>query len=199
MEKLKYRYIDWNTIHSLCLTTYRQIREANFQPDIVVGIARGGWVPARILADFFVTTSTANVKVEFYHGIYETKDQPYIAQPVSGETRWKRVLLVDDISDTGNSLKATIDHLQRRKVADLRTVCLHIKPWTKQLPDYYAESTDAWIIYPWEIKEFIFSFVQQLAKEKKSIKEIESILLEIGLPSTPTKGFLTEWQHQKTE
>ncbi|MDO8056575.1 MAG: hypothetical protein Q6361_06915, partial [Candidatus Hermodarchaeota archaeon] len=90
-------------------------------------------------------------------------------------------------------LEATINHLQRRKVADLRTVCLHIKPWTKQLPNYYAESTEAWVIYPWELKEFIFNFALQYTKEKKSEKEIKKLLLEIGLPSAPTKFFLTEW------
>jgi hypoxanthine phosphoribosyltransferase len=193
MTRLKYQYVDWDAIYTLCIQTYDKIRSDGFNPDLIVGIARGGWVPARILADFFVTTSTANVKVEFYHGIYETQEEPYIAQPVSGETRWKRVLLVDDISDTGNSLKATINHLQSRKVADLRTVCLHIKPWTKQLPNYYAESTEAWVIYPWELKEFIFSVAQQFAEKKKSEKELEKLLLEIGLPATPTKLFLTEW------
>ena len=193
MVHQKYQYVDWDTLYHLCSQIYETIRADSFKPDLIVGIARGGWVPARILADFFITTSTANVKVEFSHGIYETQEEPYIAQPVSGETRWKRVLLVDDISDTGNSLKATINHLQSRKVADLRTACLHVKPWTKQLPNYYAESTDVWVIYPWELKEFIFDFAQQLAKEKKSGKEIEKLLLEIGLPATPTKLFLTEW------
>ena len=180
MEPLKYHYIDWDTIYSLCSQIYETIRVDDYKPDLIVGIARGGWVPARILADFFVTTSTANVKVEFFHGVYETQEEPYIVQPVSGETRWKRVLLVDDISDTGNSLKATINHLQSRKVADLRSVCLHIKPWTKQLPNYYAESTDAWVVYPWELKEFIYSFAQQHVKEKKSVTEIEKFLLEIA-------------------
>ena len=193
MEHIKYQFIEWDKIYSLCSQIYERILRDGFKPDLIVGIARGGWVPARILADFFITTSTANVKVEFYYGMYETQEEPYIAQPVSGETRWKRVLLVDDISDTGNSLKATINHLQSRKVADLRTVCLHIKPWTKQLPNYYAESTDAWVIYPWELKEFIFGFAQQSFKEKKSAREIEKLLLEIGLPAGPTKFFLKEW------
>jgi hypoxanthine phosphoribosyltransferase len=193
MQHFKYQYIDWDTIYSLCIETYERIWADGFKPDLIVGIARGGWVPARILADFFITTSTANVKVEFFHGIFETKEEPYITQPVSGETRWKRVLLVDDISDTGNSLKATINHLRRRKVADLKTVCLHIKPWTEPLPNYYAESTDAWVIYPWELKEFIFSFAHQYSEEKKSEQEIEKLLLELGLPSSPTKLFLKEW------
>jgi len=136
MVHQKYQYVDWDTLYHLCSQIYETIRADSFKPDLIVGIARGGWVPARILAD---------------------------------------------------------NHLQSRKVADLRTACLHVKPWTKQLPNYYAESTDVWVIYPWELKEFIFDFAQQLAKEKKSGKEIEKLLLEIGLPATPTKLFLTEW------
>jgi hypoxanthine phosphoribosyltransferase len=193
---VKYQYIDWNQIYDLCRKVYHQVRKTEFIPDVIVGVARGGWVPARILADFFVTSQTANVKVEFYQGIFETTETSHISQPVSGELRWKRVLLVDDISDTGDSLKAVIEHLQRFKVAELRSVCLHVKPWTKPLPNFFVKSTEAWIIYPWELKEFIFSQAQQMKDEGKSKQEIESILQNIGLPKIPLRDFLGEW-HQR--
>ncbi|MFW9986632.1 MAG: phosphoribosyltransferase [Candidatus Odinarchaeota archaeon] len=192
----KYQYIDWNQIYELCLKVYRQVRENGYIPDVIVGVARGGWVPARILADFFVTSHTANVKVEFYQGIYETIETPHISQPISGEPRWKRVLLVDDISDTGSSLKAVIEHLERYKVAELRSVCLHVKPWTEPLPNFYVKSTDAWVIYPWELKEFIFAQAQQMKDEGKSEKEIKLSLQNFGLPPRPLKEFLDEWSQR---
>jgi len=194
---LQYKYVDWNQVYNLCFEVYQRIRETGYAPEFIVGVARGGWVPARIMADFFITHYTANVKVEFYQDLFETEEHASITQPVSGEPRWKNVLVVDDIADSGESLKTTVAHLYHHKVAQLRTACLHVKPWTDPLPDFYIESTEAWIIYPWEVKEFTLSIAKQLSSEKNTFHEIESRLLEIGLPEQPMKEFLTEWQKIK--
>jgi hypoxanthine phosphoribosyltransferase len=191
---LQYKYVDWNQVYSLCLQIYRRIREKNFVPDIIVGVARGGWVPARIIADFFITRHTANVKVEFYQDLFETEEHASITQPVSGQPRWKNVLVVDDIADSGDSLKTTVEHLHHYKVAQLQTACLHVKPWTNPLPDFYIESTKAWVIYPWEVKEFTFTLARELHSKASKFSEIETKLMQIGLPEKPTKEFLREWQ-----
>lgn len=189
----QYKYVDWYQVYDLCLQVYRRIHKTEYDPDLIVGVARGGWVPARIIADFFISRQTANVKVEFYQDLFETEEHASITQPVSGEPRWKNVLVVDDIADSGDSLNTTIEHLRRHKVSQLRTACLHVKPWTDPLPDFYIDSTDAWVIYPWEIKEFTFALAKQLHAENLGLKEIKSRLLKIGLPEQPTKEFLTEW------
>lgn len=191
---IKYQYVNWTQFYDLSLRLYKKIRASNFVPDVIVGVARGGWVPARIIADFYVTSYTANIKIEFYQGYFEADETPHITQAVSGETRWKRVLVVDDISDTGASLQATRNHLEHQKVAELQTACLHVKPWAQPLPDHYVESTDAWVIYPWELKEFTYRLVQQYHDENKSLSEAESRLMEIGLPKDPIRDFLGEWK-----
>jgi hypoxanthine phosphoribosyltransferase len=194
---LQYKYVDWNHVYDFCLHVYRRIRETEYKPELIVGVARGGWVPARIIADFFISRQTANVKVEFYQDLFETEEHASITQSVSGEPRWKNVLVVDDIADSGESLQTTVEHLRRHKVSQLRTACLHVKPWTDPLPDFYINSTDAWVIYPWEVKEFTFTLAKQLDAEKLDVKEIESRLLDIGLPKKLIKEFLTEWQKIK--
>jgi len=141
-----HEFMDWGQCYQLCLNVYGKLVKTGYEPDVVVGMARGGWVPARILADLLVTGETANVKVEFYRDIYVTDEAPRIVQPVSGETRWKRVLVVDDIADTGRSLKATVEHLKTQKVAEMRTICLHVKPWTEFRPDFHAAVTRAWVV-----------------------------------------------------
>jgi len=189
----EYEFVSWERCYSLCFELYRKVEKSGFSPDVIVGVARGGWVPARILSDLFINRQTANVKVEFYRGIYETSERPRVIQPISWDTRWKRVLVVDDISDTGHSLAATVEHLKVRKPAELRTACLHVKPWTRLKPDYYVASTKAWVVYPWELKEFAFALADKLAGEERTLRDIEGRLVEVGLPRKYVKPFLKQW------
>ena len=191
---VNYEFVDWDHCYQLCQNVYGRLAKTGYEPDVVVGMARGGWVPARILADLLVTGQTANVKVEFYRDIYETQESPRIVQPVSGETRWKRVLVVDDIADTGRSLKATVDHLKAQKVAELRTICLHIKPWTEFLPDFHAAVSRAWVVYPWELKEFVFAFANQLSSMGVAPEEAERRLNELKPPMPLAGEFIRQWR-----
>jgi hypoxanthine phosphoribosyltransferase len=194
---LEYLYADWSQVYELCFQLYQHIRRAGYSPDLIVGVARGGWVPARIIADFFIAQHTANVKVEFYQDLFETEEHASVTQPVSGDARWKKVLVVDDIADSGESLKTTVEHLEQHKVSEIQTACLHVKPWADPLPDFYSEKLDTWVIYPWEVKEFTFSFAHQLHSKHIQYHAIESRLLEIGLPEKLTKEFLKEWKALK--
>jgi len=190
----EYEFVSWERCYSLCFELYRKVESSSFSPDVIVGVARGGWVPARILSDLFTNRQTANVKVEFYRGIYETSERPRVIQPISWDTRWKRVLVVDDISDTGHSLAAALEHLKVRKPAELRTACLHVKPWTRLKPDYYVALTKAWVVYPWELKEFTFALADQLAEDRTSVRDIEKQLVGVGLPRRYVRYFLKQWR-----
>lgn len=110
-----------------------------------------------------------NVKVarcEYYSDVGERRTHPVITQKIQGSIRNKNVLLVDDVSDTGESLLEIKKYLQSKDPRSLTVATIHIKPWSKFVPDYYVESTDAWIIYPWELYESIKSL---LAKNDRSI------------------------------
>ena len=61
-------YISWNRFYGFCAELHRRIASTGFRPDIIVGIARGGYMPARVLADFFDLMNLAAIKVEHYHG-----------------------------------------------------------------------------------------------------------------------------------
>lgn len=189
-----HEFVDWDRCYQLCLNAYGKLAKTGYEPDVVVGMARGGWVPARILADLLVTGETANVKVEFYRDLYVPDESARIVQPVSGETRWKRVLVVDDIADTGRSLKATVDHLKTQKVAELRSICLHVKPWTEFRPDFHAAVTRAWVVYPWELKEFVFAFANQLSGSQVAPEEVEKRLYELKPPMPLAGEFIRQWR-----
>ena len=90
-----------------------RLKESKFDPDIIVGISRGGWVPARIISDLFEKPILANVSVEFYEQLGETKGEPRITQPISISVKEKKVLVVDDVADTGKSLALVNKYLNR--------------------------------------------------------------------------------------
>jgi hypoxanthine phosphoribosyltransferase len=161
---------------------------------VIVGVARGGWIPARILSDLFFTRETANVKVDLYRGIYAREAEPRVSQSLPKDMQWKHPLLVDDISDTGDSLIVALDHLDKRGYKNPRTATLHMKPWTKLVPDYYIVRTEAWVVYPWELKEFTFNISSKLSKESKSKQEIINHLLDVGVPIHYAQLFTAEWQ-----
>ena len=92
----------------------------------------------------------------------------------------RRVLLVDDVSDTGDSLMLAKEHVLAGSPGELKVATLHIKPWTSLRPDYHASETEAWIVYPWEPVESIRSIAAKLGKNGYSAREIREKLLELG-------------------
>ena len=94
-SELEFEVPSWEQIYELLLSLANRIRKANFRPDVIVGISRGGWPPARIMSDLLENPELANVKAEFYLGVAETKGEPVITQPVSVSVMGKKVLVVD--------------------------------------------------------------------------------------------------------
>ncbi|RLG19701.1 phosphoribosyltransferase [Candidatus Micrarchaeota archaeon] len=148
---MKLLKLTWPEVQNMCEQLAVLIKNSGFEPDVIVGIARGGWVPARILSDFLDHEQIASMRVEFYTKPGETKKKPKITQKVSTAIKGKRVLLVDDVSDSGNSLKLARESLKGAK--EVRTATLHFKPGSIFKPDYYIGETSDWIVYPWEAKE----------------------------------------------
>lgn len=188
-----FEFVWWERLYELCFRLYEKIVDSGYQPDVIVGVARGGWIPARILSDLFFTRDTANVKVDLYRGIYSRDQSPQVSQKIPMDMKWERPLLVDDISDTGDSLTIAGKHLRQRGYKNPRTATMHMKPWTKLVPDYYVVKTEAWVVYPWELKEFTYNLATRLAKEGKSRHEIAGHLFEVGVPIHYAKIFLDQW------
>lgn len=191
---VSYDFVWWERLYELCFRLYEKIADSKFRPDVIVGVARGGWIPARVLSDLFFTRETANVKVDLYRGIYARDTEPRISQKLPKDMQWENPLLVDDISDTGDSLMIALEHLKKRGYRNPRTACLHMKPWTKLVPDYYVVKTEAWVVYPWELKEFTFNLSTKMSKEGRSQVEIINHLLDVGVPIHYAKLFLKQWQ-----
>jgi hypothetical protein len=69
------------------------------------------------------------------------------------DLKGKKVLLVDDIADSGRSLAVAKDYITKKGAKEVRTATLHYKPESASKPDYFVVTTTAWVVYPWERHE----------------------------------------------
>lgn len=126
------------------------IADDGYRPDAIVAIARGGLVLAGALGYALDVKMLGSLNVEFYTGVEERLDEPVVLPPTLDREALagKRVLLVDDVSDSGRTL-ALVLALLRAGGGEVRSVCLYSKPGTVQQPDYVWRTTPNWIMFPW--------------------------------------------------
>jgi len=191
-QKLEFEVPTWNKIYLMLLRLAQEIKKDSFKPDIIVGVSRGGWPPARVLSDLLNNPNLANVKVEFYLGVAETKGEPTLTQPVSVNVAGKKVLVVDEVADTGKSLKLIKEHLAKEGATEVKVATIYYKPWSIITPDYYARETSRWIVFPWEIKETIRKIIKKCREKNKPLEEEMVKLVRAGLSQKLVDRFLKE-------
>lgn len=129
------------------------VAEDNFRPDIILGIARGGLIPAGSIGYALSVKNTYVMNVEYYVGVEERLDVPVILPPylelVGLED--KRFLIVDDVADTGHTLN-TVREFVSGKVAEARCAVIYEKPISEVKCEYVWRRTDKWINFPWSFE-----------------------------------------------
>lgn len=128
----------------------REILGDGFVPEVVVAIARGGLLPAGAIAYGLGVKNCGALNVEFYTGIGTALDAPEVLRPAL-DTEYlsgRKVLLVDDVADSGRTLALAMKLLTERG-ADMRSVVIYTKPTTIVQPDYSWKETALWIDFPW--------------------------------------------------
>jgi hypothetical protein len=148
------QHLTWTQIEDLA------IRLADRLPtsyDVMLVITRGGMVPACIVSERLNLRNILVAAVMFYTEQERTLDKPIFLQfPADPLLNEKRVLIVDDVWDSGRTIMAV-----RERVMDAGgfpdTAVLHYKPrrtaYSDARPDYFVDETDAWIVYPWDVGE----------------------------------------------
>jgi uncharacterized protein len=121
-----------------------------YRPDMVLAIARGGLLVAGALSYALGVKNTFTMNVEFYTGIDERLEMPMILPPVPDLVDFSetRVLIADDVADTGATLELVKDFLED-KVAQTRCAVLYEKPRSSVRCEYVWRRTERWIDFPW--------------------------------------------------
>lgn len=169
--------VSWNEAYRLAKILALKIKKSEFKPDIVIGIARGGLVPARVVCDFLLQKDLAAIKVEHW-GIAATRGKAEIKFPLPIDISGKKVLIVDDVVDTGDTYSVTMDHVNGKNPSEIKSAVLHYKTCSTFVPDYWAEKQDEWkwIIYPWAVYEDLTGFIERVLIKPMAHGEIRKAL-----------------------
>jgi uncharacterized protein len=161
----KCRLTTWAEVGRWADVLASQIVGAGPLPQTIVGLTRGGWVPARLLADRLGVHRLVALRAQHW-GVTATKSgRAELTEELSGPVARERVLIVDDITDTGESLDLARAHVAERRPASLATATLLHITHSKFLPDFYAEEIPrkawVWVVFPWNYWEDLNSLAQR--------------------------------------
>lgn len=153
----------------------KRILLSDFRPNYMVGVWRGGTpvgiVVQELLDHFGIETDHISIRTSSYQGVGKRSNQvrvhgvSYLTRSMNPEDR---LLIVDDVFDTGLSVQAIIEAIEKRSRAnlprDIRVATAYFKPArnrTDMLPDYYVHETDQWLVFPHELDGMTSDEIQQ--------------------------------------
>ncbi|MCE4616997.1 MAG: hypothetical protein F7C32_00200 [Desulfurococcales archaeon] len=151
--ELKIRNLTWSEIDDAVEKISQTIVKRGEKYDTIVAIMRGGLIPARLLADKLDIRDIGVIEIKFYIAPGETRTKPIVRQPLTLDIEDKKVLIVDDVSDTGKSLQVALTAISLHGPSLIHTATLYLKPWSTFVPDYFAYTVEEWIVFPWETNE----------------------------------------------
>ncbi len=151
---MEVKVLSWDDIVSTVSQVVEKIRSSEYEVEVVIGILRGGIIPATLIADMLGIEDLGVMDIKFYQAPNVRRERPYLKQPLTLPVHGKNVLIVDDVSDTGLTLQVALDIVGHYAPRSVKSATLYIKPWTRLVPDYYAELTDKWLVFPWSLWEY---------------------------------------------
>jgi hypoxanthine phosphoribosyltransferase len=156
--------ISWEDFHGICKALTKAV--SGFQPEIILAIGRGGYYPGTLLAHM--------LQVEIYpvrvsrrvNDIVEYKSPQWLLEPpplVAG----RRVLVVDEISSTGETIVMVKEKAETLGAKAIRSAVMYAHTWGESVPDYIGLITDALLLNPWDrevLREDGFQFHPEYVK-----------------------------------
>lgn len=173
-ERFRCEILSWNRVVRDTIKLSKSIIASGFKPDIVVAIGRGGYVPARILCDYLLIRDLTSIKVEHWGSAATETEKAVIKFRLCTDIKDKSVLLVDDITDTGDTLRVSLKYLKDFGPKTIKTAVLIHKTCSVIVPDYFISK-----IIKWHIWEDLTGFVKNI--KDKGIHDEEDISRELKL------------------
>jgi hypoxanthine phosphoribosyltransferase len=140
----------WTDLGTAARELATRVHEDGYQPDLILGIARGGLLVAGALSYALDVKNTFTMNVEFYTGIDERLPVPMLLPPVPElvDLQDAKMLIADDVADTGQTL-ALVKGFCAGQVGEVRCAVLYEKPRSIVTCEYVWRRTDRWVVFPW--------------------------------------------------
>ena len=154
----------WDSVYNKTLQLAAMIetdcRQRGEQFDAIVVVPRGSYYPVNILARElgFGAVDLLHASIGSYaDATTDRRSEFQLGQmPSDKQIAGKNLLIIEEICDSGRTLKFLTDRLREQGAGLIRTGVLHYKPAQSQtsfVPDWFVAKTDKWIVYPWELHE----------------------------------------------
>ena len=154
-------FISANDFHQDCFQLANNLYKSTFIPDIVVGIWRGGSVPAIVIHEYLkyqgLDVLSNVITTKSYVGIGEQSENVKIdisSEVMSNLRISNRILLVDDVVDSGKTIESIFQYFDQNQIqGEIKVASVYYKPNVSSIiPDYYIHQTDKWIVFPHELE-----------------------------------------------
>jgi hypoxanthine phosphoribosyltransferase len=141
--------LEWEMFGELCRALALRVAR-DYQPDIVVGIARAGVIPGAVIASI-LQCDFHSMLISRKAGAEVVRDRPAVLSAAPSDAMDRRVLLVDEITTTGDTFRLGLAAVRDAHAAEIRTAAMFARP-RGYTPDFFALQTDATLIFPWDRK-----------------------------------------------
>ena len=173
MSEITFHKLSWANLQDDCLALYPKIKEIQF--DCIVSISRGGTVVSRIVSDLLGTLPISHITISSYQDLKKL-DKPKLIEESDRNYTGQSVLLIDEVSDTGETFHIAVYYLKKKGIKTVHTLSPYIKPHTTFKPDFWTKSIDSWIIFPYDIRETFEGFEKMFGSKEAA----RSKMFEVG-------------------
>ena len=156
MNKIELTHLTWDDIEDYCKKLAKAIKISDFKPEIIVGIQRGGCITAVLLSHLLNIEDfcTIGIRSTISDDISAQRIKPIIYDSFSLQlTIGKKILLTDDITDTGVTLIEAKKELLKYGCKEVKSATLVCAPANIRIVDFYGKEVKPWVVFPWEIKK----------------------------------------------
>ncbi len=147
----EYLDLSWEMFGELCRALALKVAR-EYQPEVVVGIARAGVIPGAVIASI-LRVDFYSMKISRRDGAEQVRERPEVMSAAPPQIAGKRVLIVDEISTSGDTLRLALAAVRDAQPTEVRSATNFARSRGYK-PDYFALETDATVIYPWDRKVF---------------------------------------------
>jgi len=156
-KKPDFEIISWESLRDLIEIIAKKVKESGYKPDIIIGLARGGWAIARLLCDYLTVKHFVSLNVNYWGVLKSSHDKSNLFIHNLDLSK-ERILIVDDVNKDRN-MEKSVEFLKKLKPIEIRTLALIYIKDSGFMPDYYAKKISRrGIIFPWNYMEEMINY-----------------------------------------